>query len=246
MLTGGFINRIFLTALLGGVIAGIVLAGVQHFTIVPMILEAETFEIVGAADDTHNHADHNHEEGVAAEEAWAPQDGIERTVSTFVNSTIVGIGFAFLLVACLALQKNVSWRKGILWGLGGFVAIHLAPAIGLPPELPGAAAAELGARQEWWLLTVGLTSGGLLMLVLFPGAAKWSGLLLIALPHILGAPQPENHVGLAPANLEHAFIVASLITNAIFWIVLGFVTAYLYRRFEPTAKPDRHESATTV
>lgn len=242
MLTGGIINRIFITALLGGVIAGLVLGGIQYFTIIPMVLEAETYETAGAV------ASQSHEEGggTAVEEAWAPQDGLERTVSTFANSAILGIGFAFLLVACFALQKNVNWRRGILWGLGGFAAIHLAPALGLPPELPGAAAAELGARQEWWLLTVALTAGGLLMLAFVPGALKWSGILLIAIPHIMGAPQPDSHVGLAPAELESAFIVTSLITNVVFWVVLGGITAYLYQRFGRAANEVRHESATTV
>ena len=242
MLTGGFINRIFITALLGGVIAGLVLAGVQHFTIIPMVLEAETYEPAGAV------VPQSHENGgsTAVEQAWAPQDGMERTISTFVNSTILGIGFAFLLVACFALQKKVNWRRGILWGLGGFAAIHLAPALGLPPELPGAAAAELELRQQWWFLTVGLTSGGLLMLAFVPGAIKWSGILLIALPHILGAPQPDSHVGLAPAELESAFIVTSLMTNAVFWVVLGAITAYLYQRFGRAPNEVRRESATTV
>ena len=206
-----------------------------------MVLQAETYETSGALLQSHES-----EGSVVAEEAWAPQDGMERTVFTFVNSAIVGIGFAFLLVACFALQKNVNWRKGILWGLGGFVAIHLAPAIGLPPELPGAAAADLDARQQWWLLTVVLTAVGLLMLAFVPGAFKWPGILLVVLPHVLGAPQPDSHVGLAPAELEHAFIVASLITNAIFWTVLGFVTAYLYRRFEKAQHSRRFKSATTI
>lgn len=227
-MSGRFINRIFLTALLAGAFAGLVLAGIQQFTVVPMILEAETYEAAAGAGHSHGH---DHGGAVAGEEAWAPKDGTERSFYTFVNSVIAGIGFALLLAACYAIQKNVNWTRGVLWGLGGFAAFHLAPSLGLPPELPGAAAAELGARQEWWLLTVALTAGGLLMLAFVSGAARWLGLALIILPHLLGAPQPESHGGLAPAELANAFIYTSLITDAIFWVVLGAFSAYLYRRF---------------
>ena len=47
-------NKIFITALFAGVLAGLVLAGLQHFTVVPMILEAETFETSGADEGNHS------------------------------------------------------------------------------------------------------------------------------------------------------------------------------------------------
>ena len=43
-------NSIILTALLAGGLAGLVLGGVQQFTVVPMILEAETYETAGAEE----------------------------------------------------------------------------------------------------------------------------------------------------------------------------------------------------
>ncbi len=231
-MTGGFIHRIFWTALIAGGFAGLVLAGIQQFTIVPMILEAETYE-TGGSDHSHGH-DGEPGEGHADHEAWGPEEGLERSLFTFLSTMAVGIGFALLLVACYAIRavtikSRVHWRWGMLWGLGGFAAFHLAPALGIPPELPGAAA-ELGERQTWWLLTVALTAGGLLCLGLVPGVSRWLGLVLVVLPHLAGAPQPENSGGLAPAELETAFIYMSLFTNAVFWIVLGSVTAYLYDR----------------
>lgn len=234
MMTGGFINRIFVTALLGGAIAGLVLAGIQQFTVVPMILEAETYETStsGNHGQSHNHGTEQDHGG-----AWTPEDGAERSFYTFVTSMIAGIGFALLLAACFALQETVvDWRRGILWGLGGFATFNLAPAIGLPPELPGAAAADLESRQLWWVLTAVLTAGGLLMLVFVSGAVRWFGVALIAFPHLLGAPQPDSSAGgLASAELETSFIYVSLISGAIFWVVLGAVTAHLYRRFSVLA-----------
>ncbi len=245
-MTGSFIYRIFSAAVIAGGVAGLLLAAIQHFTVAPMIHEAETYE-TGVADSGHDQAnDHDRQSagsggGHAHDgEAWAPQDGFERSFFTFANTMIIGIGFALLLVACYAIrtmvsesrmiQSRVNWRWGILWGLGGFAAFHLAPALGLPPELPGAAGGDLSARQVWWWLTVALTGGGLLALAFMPGFTRWLGLALIAIPHLLGAPQPDSHAGLAPPELARAFVVASLVTNAIFWAVLGAVTGLLYDR----------------
>lgn len=215
-------NRIFLAALLAGGFAGLMLAGIQNFTVVPMVLEAETYEI---ASEVGHHAEGGHHN----EEAWAPEDGGERTFYTAMNSVVVGIGFGLLLTACYTLRRSVTLRSGIWWGFAGFAAFHLAPALGLPPELPGDAAAGLGVRQVWWLLTVLATAAGLWIIAFQPiRYVKLAGVALIVLPHLFGAPQPEVHTGLAPDDLRSAFILNSLISNAIFWIVLGLLSAYFY------------------
>ena len=56
------------------------------------------------------------------------------------------------------------------------------------------------------------------------------GVLLLAIPHLFGAPQPEVHASLAPAAMGEAFIRASLLTNALFWTALGLAAAWLFRR----------------
>lgn len=231
-MSGGIISRIFLAAILGGAIAGAVMAIGHHFVVVPMILEAESYETAGAGGGdghAHDHGDatatHDH-----GEEAWAPTDGGERTAYTFLTSIITAVGFGLLLTGCYALRKQVNWRQGLLWGLAGFASFHLAPALGLPPELPGAAAAALEARQFWWIATVVLTAGGLAVIAFAPRYFKLIGVVALVLPHVIGAPQPEQHGGLAPAELEQAFIYASLIVNGLFWIVLGAVTAYIFDR----------------
>lgn len=240
-MTGGLIiiNRIFLTALVGAMIAGLLLGVMQHFTVVPLVLQAETYEQSTAP--AHEHQKNHDHAGGAEHEPWAPADGVERTLFTFLNTVISSIGFALLLVACYAMQKTINWRLGVVWGLGGFISFHLAPALGLPPELPGATAAALEARQGWWFLTVVFTAGGLLTIAFISGQFKWLGIVLIGFPHLLGAPQPDSHVGLAPAELERTFVVTSLITNAVFWVVLGAVTASIYARFERYSKQPRRD-----
>ena len=160
---------------------------------------------------------------------------MERTISTTLTSLGAGIGFALLLTACYALRGRVNWQQGVVWGFAGFVAFNVAPALGLPPELPGAAAADLDARQFWWVATVVLTGGGLATIVFAPGYFRLIGVVPLILPHLVGAPQPEQHGGLVPAELEQTFIYVSLLTNGGFWTVLGASTAYFFDRFGEAA-----------
>jgi len=77
--------------------------------------------------------------------------------------------------------------------------------------------------------TAALTGSGLALLA-YGRQWAWSVLavLLIALPHLWGAPQPASA---APETLAHQFAVAVTVVNSLFWAVLGSSTAYFYRRF---------------
>lgn len=222
-------NTILLTALLAGGLAGLVLGGVQQITVVPLILEAETYETAGAGEEE---ADPGGEE-----EAWTPEDGTERMFWTVLNSMLVGIGFGLLLTACYALRGKITWQGGILWGLAGFAVFNLAPSLGLPPELPGDVAAGLEQRQVWWVLTAAVTAAGLWIIAFQPKPyLKLFGVALLVLPHLFGAPHPEMHGGLAPDELRVSFTVATLVTNAIFWILLGVFCALFYRHLGGTSE----------
>jgi cobalt transporter subunit CbtA len=223
-------SRIVFSAAIAGLLAGLLWTVLQQVWVVPLILEAETYETAAppepAAATGDGHAHHEHDA-----EAWAPSDGLERLLYTGLGNVVLAIGFGLLLVVGYALRNEVTWKQGLLWGLAGFATFSLAPALGLPPELPGAAAAALESRQVWWLATVLLTGGGLVMLA-FLRQWVWriGGVLLILLPHVIGAPHPEAAGGLAPPELERQFIVASLATSAVLWIVLGALTASFFNR----------------
>ena len=219
-------NTIILTALLAGGLAGLALGAIQQFTVVPLIIEAEAFETGG---DEGEEAAHGAEE---EEEAWGPEDGIERTFWTVLNSMLVGVGFGLLLTAAYALRRKVTWEYGILWGLAGFTVFNLAPSLGLPPELPGDFAAGLEQRQVWWVLTVAVSAAGLWIAVFQRnGYLKLIGVGLLLLPHVFGAPHPPEHGGLAPDELRNSFIMTTLVTNALFWVLLGILSALFYTRF---------------
>ena len=59
---------------------------------------------------------------------------------------------------------------------------------------------------------------------------KALGAVLLVIPHVIGAPQPEVHESLAPEALETQFKMASWLTNAAFWVALGLLSAWLFRR----------------
>ena len=171
-------------------------------------------------------ADHHHGE------AWAPEDGIERIVWTAVSNVATAIGFALLLGAIFAWRGGTTWRQGLVWGGAGFVVFFANPAIGLHPEIPGAFAAELPGRQLWWLFAVVCSGAGAgLLLLARKAAVKGAGAVLLAVPHLAGAPHPDVMGGLAPQALADQFVIATAITNGVFWLILGLAMAVAFSRF---------------
>ena len=179
-------QKIFFAAVVSGVIAGLFATAVQSVRVIPQIFEAEKYEKREPVPIPQTHEDHPEEEG-----------GLSRLALTLVSNVVSAIGFALLLVGCFALRGEVDWWRGILWGVGGFIVFALAPAVGLPPELPGASTAPLPHRQVWWILTVAATGSGLGLLAFKPGTLfKALGVVLIILPHVFGAPHHEAGGGL--------------------------------------------------
>ncbi len=245
-----FRNVVFVAAL-AGLLAGLLMAAMQAYATVPLILEAETYEGGGHSHD-HGSAPaevHSHEPGAAAhshdEEGWAPADGFERFFYTSMANIVTAIGFGLLLVVASELAGGIAgWRQGMLWGLAGFAAFTLAPTLGLPPELPGMPAADLAARQLWWVGTAVATAAGL-ALVAFGRSALWAiaGVALIVAPHLIGAPQPDAHDSAVPAELHHRFVVATTVTSLVFWVVLGAFCGFFRRRIAIPAAGTRESLA---
>ncbi|NJO13203.1 MAG: cobalt transporter [Gammaproteobacteria bacterium] len=242
--------RIFLTvALLAGIGAGVVNWAVHMFGTTPLILEAEVFENAGAAEEpaaaataTTEATAHTHEAATAEHEhdaeAWGPADGWERNLYTLGADVVTGVGFAFLLTAAIVLLgRGADWRRGLLWGLAGFASFSLAPAFGLPPELPGTEAAPLLDRQLWWIGTVVATGGGLFIAARLRNVYGYAiAVVLIAAPHVIGAPHPETPGGLAPEELETSkFHPGRDRTSLVFWVVLGVLTGAFFKRYAKEA-----------
>jgi cobalt transporter subunit CbtA len=171
-------------------------------------------------------------------ETWEPHDGFERNAYTAAANVLTAIGFALILAAIFALRsgntdKQLSWHEGLAWGFAGFAVFTVAPGLGLPPELPGVPAAPLLSRQIWWVLAAMATAGGLSVIFFRRSVpASIAGLILIVLPHVIGAPELEHFDTNVPISLSHQFVVAVTVTSLVFWFLLGGVTSTIFAYFD--------------
>ena len=238
-------RAIVFSSVIAGFLVGALITVIQQFGTVPLILKAEVYEKAaehhdhGAAPDpaqagivAHSHEDHEHAG------AWEPRDGFERNAYTAAANVLNAIGFALLLAAIFAMRSGnaggrVSWHEGLIWGLAGFAVFTLAPGLGLPPELPGVPASPLLSRQIWWVLAAATTAAGLGLIFLRRSLpASIAGLILIVLPHFIGAPELDHIETNVPTSLSHQFVVAVTITSLVFWLVLGGVTSAVFARLD--------------
>lgn len=228
------LRRILLIAVVAGAVAGLVATALQGAKLWPLIAAAEQFEQAGAAG--HQHGDSAAAPAPSLDHEWEPADGAERIAFTALFNVLAGFGFALLLNGALLLRGTAAQGRpldvatGAMWGLAGFVCFALAPALGLPPELPGMAAGDLLDRQIWWIATALASAGGLALIAFArPAALKVLGVIVLAVPHIVGAPH-AHEAGPVPAELAAQFVAASLVAAAVFWIVLGALSGWLHRR----------------
>ena len=246
-----FRNIVF-TAVIAGLLSGLVLTLMQSFSTIPLIAQAEVYEKAEAAPaHSHDHAApaaggaaapaaHQHEE-----EAWEPADGFERFIYTVGADALAGIGFGLVLVAAAeALGGFKGWRSGLMFGIAGFITVSLAPGIGLPPELPGMPAADLDPRQIWWIATALCTAIGLGLLA-YSRSAVFAALAIVLLiaPHLVGAPLPPSHETSVPMDLYARFVNAVYATNLVFWALLGTLTAVIREKFRAGEEVGAHPSA---
>ena len=222
-------------SILVGIVAGLALTAVQRLQTVPIIFAAETFESapMDAASGEADGHDHAH---------WRPEDGFERTLFTATSNVLTAIGFALVLLSVMLVVQTWSqsrptrfaWQRALGWSLGGFAVFWLAPALGLPPEIPLQNTAELQDRQVWWVICVVCTAAGLGGLAFAQAPWRWVAPLVIAVPYLIGAPHPEGpmFLGQTPDTaraleaLAADFVYATAFANAVFWLVLGSVASW--------------------
>lgn len=250
------IVRHLLAAVLAGLFAGVLMTGVQQVKVVPLILQAEGYEGAGhASGDMHRHeaapadsigstpapvpdtpaAAHEHENDHDGEGGIL--FGMSRLVATLGANIVAAGGFALVVVGVSLLSgRPVTVANGLVWGACGWLAVQFLPALGLPPELPGFPAADLAARQTWWIACIMLSAAGIGLVVLRPEVpARLLGLLSILAPHVWGVPKPESLESAVPAVLASEFAVAALASALVMWLSLCLVLGYLNARFEKAA-----------
>jgi cobalt transporter subunit CbtA len=243
------IKRMLAGGILAGFAAGL-FAALLHFAFIQNLIllgeQYETGELVHF--DAGATADHDAAAGAAAGHDHATEaDGhvhspalggdaepaFTRNLKTVLFTCLIYAAYGILLVAGFGLAeqfgRRIGAREGILWGLAGFAAFQLAPAMGLAPELPGTIAADLSARQVWWLGTVLATGTGIALLGY--GRSLVTAVLggaLLAAPHIIGAPHLDEFYGAAPPELSAAFSANVLGVGFAVWAVLGWISGRLW------------------
>lgn len=229
-------SRIVYLALLAGVITGFVIAPIQIMAVQPFIQEAERYEQQGKTPTTLPNVVELNQSFADLDDANEPsQNKFERALSTTLVIVLMAIGYALILGACFSKIMPMNWRKGLAFGVAGFIVFQFAPALGLPPEPPGVPVADVLLRQLWWLATAIATATSLWLLsVSWNKDKKWlllPAIALLALPHLVGAPQPPPEINPLPSQLMTNFITATLLTAALFWLLLGGLLGHLFKRY---------------
>lgn len=219
--------RLLVSALFAGFLTGLAAALLQLVFVQPVLLHAELYE-----GGTLNHFG---DAGLSAAAVAIPGVDLARDGLSVLFTTLTYTGYAFLLIAAMALAEDrgvrIAVRQGLVWGVAGFLTFQLAPAFGIPPELPGSAAAEIGPRQIWWFGTVGATAAGLALIAFgrgwaFPALAA----VLILAPHLIGAPHPDEFIGPTPPELAGQFAARALGVGLASWALLGLLAAWFWQR----------------
>lgn len=224
----------------------VVVSALQFVKTEPLIHHAEAFETSVSAEDADASPNSGggeidiHDDGVAHshdESVWAPADGLERALHTVLANLVIGFAISLMLLGAMVLRgEAIDARRGLLWGVAGFAAVSLLPALGLPPELPGTPAANIVERQIWWLGTAAASGAGIALLVF---GRNWglmiAGAALLVAPHVIGAPQPPSHDVAYPGALAGAFVAASLVVSALLWSLSGMTAGWLHQRLSRSA-----------
>ena len=225
------LGRILTSGLIAGAAAGLCAAVLHLMFIQPVLLHAELYE---SGELVHF--------GAASGTAARPGFGLDpvRDGLSVIFSMLTYAGFALILVALMSLAEVrgavILSRNGLLWGVAGFVAVLLAPAFSLPPEVPGVAAAEILPRQAWWFATVFAAGAAMWLLAFGRGWRAWGAVAVLLLaPHAIGAPEPDGFAGPVPTELGALFAARVLGVGLVAWVLLGLLSGFLWSSGDETA-----------
>lgn len=242
--TNLMLGKIILATIIAGLLAGFVMAGIQYVRLTPLILAAEVYEspeteaiaeaskpCVETMPGMKMCSDEGHEHNA---DAWQPEDGWQRTLSTSTASLLSGAGFAVLMVGIsMLLNIPITKQNGLIWGVCGFIAVSLAPASGLSPELPGMLAADLHFRQIWWVATIFLT-GLAIYFWLFARDYWWriAAIIFAIVPQFFVPINEVESKSNLPASLAAEFASSSLAANFIMWLAIGYFVSVALDRYQ--------------
>lgn len=215
-------RQVLTAAVFGGGLAGLAHALLHLAFLTPLLGAAESFEVGG---HSHSHSDLQ----------------LQRHALTLGLSVSLYIGYGLILAALMCLARRhrpmaiiITAKVGLVWGLAGFIAVHLAPAFVLPLLLPGMTGAGLSVlmRQTMWLAITISTGFAAWWLAFGRGKIATIGggllaLLPVGLLLILGDGLADATISPLPPQLATAFAGRSLAVACVAWLVLGSCVAKL-------------------
>ncbi|QUJ76327.1 CbtA family protein [Sulfitobacter albidus] len=220
------LGKLLASALFAGAATGLIVGLLQLLFVQPVLLHAELYE---SGELVHF--------GGAAISAHPDLPGFDpvRDLLSVVFTMLTYTGYAFILVALMLVAEErgaqIDARSGLIWGVAGFVAAHFAPAFSLAPEVPGVAAADVGARQIWWFATVGAAAVAMWLIAFGRNWALWGvAVILLAAPHLVGAPEPDTFTGPVPTEIGALFAARALGVGLAAWVILGAFSAFFLDR----------------
>ena len=219
--------RFLISALFAGAAAGLIAGLLQLVFVQPVLLHAELYES-GAL--VHFGAD----KAVSAQPDL-PGIDLMRDGLSLIFTMLTYTGYALILLAAMAMAEErgarIDGRMGLLWGIAGFVAFHLAPGFSLAPEVPGVAAADVTARQIWWFATAGAAALALWLIAFGAGWTAWgAAVVLLLAPHLVGAPEPEVFTGPVPTEIGALFAARAFGVGLAAWVLLGSFAGFFWQR----------------
>ncbi len=230
-------TRLLVSALFAGAATGLLVALLQFVFVQPVLLHAELYESGTLVHFGPDRATKAHPDLPGFEPV---RDGL-----SVVFTMLIYTGYALIMLASMSLAEErgttINGRTGILWGIAGFVAFHLAPGFSLAPEVPGVAAADVTLRQIWWFSTVTVSAVALWLIAFGNGWMMWSvAVLLLLAPHLIGAPEADVFSGPVPTELGALFAARALGVGLAAWVMLGCFAGYFWQREAAQANTAAH------
>ncbi len=220
--TDTMLSRLLISGLFAGAAAGLIAGILQLVFVQPVLLHAELYE---SGQLVHF--------GAAAVSASPELPGFDpvRDLLSIVFTMLTYTGYALMMVALMLVAEErgatITPRTGLIWGAAGFVAAHFAPGFSLAPEVPGAAAAAVDARQIWWFATVAVTGTALWLLAFGRNWAMWgAAVILLVAPHLIGAPMPDSFASPVAPELAALFAARAFGVGLVSWMLVGCCAAY--------------------
>ncbi len=225
------------TALLAGVISGLIYGSINLVVTEPFIDQAIDLETKNALAEGR---DVGSPEEIAHYRTWQKGGGV-------LAGSIMGLslGSLFALVYAFAwpsLRGSNGMKKGLFLAAIIWFTIFMVPFLKYPANPPSVGDPDtIYYRQSLYLLFItasGLGALGLAFLYKKLGNRKYRKFVIpavyaayIAAVFVAMPPNPDQIT--APMQLVNNFRIASALTVTAFWFILGTIFGVLWDRFKP-------------